>query len=111
MRYSTDVWGSLWNELVVLHMKFLIHTDLPAQGLTFAPYVERQEIKVKAGENGQSGRCKAHVRFLFKVVYIDLFLDLGTKAGVKIVILSLSSVESPVPNSYSKLRGGSRQEE
>lgn len=58
-----------------------------------------------------SGRCKAHVRFLFKVVYIDLLLDLGTKAGVKIVILSLDSVESPVPNAYSKLRGGSRQEE
>lgn len=33
------------------------------------------------------------------------------ETGVKIVILSLSSVESPVPNAYSKLRGGSRQEE
>lgn len=33
------------------------------------------------------------------------------ETGVKIVILSLSSVESPVPNAYSKLRGGSHQEE
>lgn len=58
-----------------------------------------------------SGRCKAYVQFLFKVMYINQLLDLGTKARVKIVFLSFDLVESPLLNAYLKLRRGSRQEE